>query len=239
MSTFLLVHGAMHGAWCWYKIIPRLENAGHCVLAPDLPGLGMDRTPVHTITLGSYVDRICEILDAQEEPVILVGHSMGGAVISQAAEYRPEKVRLLVYVAAFLLQPAQSLLHVAARDKETQVLRNLYYSKDKVCTLFKPEALKEALYEDCSDEDLALARSLIGPQPVAPSSEPLSLTHDHFGSVPKVYVECLRDKAITPRVQQKMYTATPCKTVLTMDSSHSPFFSKPDELADKLLDLAK
>ena len=92
MSTYLLIHGAWHGAWCWYKVIPRLERAGHRVVAPDLPSLGIDRTPVAQISLDTWTDSICGLLDAQDEPVILVGHSRGGILISQAAEKRPEKI---------------------------------------------------------------------------------------------------------------------------------------------------
>src|SRR5882757_3365811 len=54
MSTFLLVHGAWHGAWCWYKSIPVLQRAGHKVLAPDLPSLGIDRTPITAVTLDMW-----------------------------------------------------------------------------------------------------------------------------------------------------------------------------------------
>lgn len=238
MSKFILVHGAMHGAWCWHKIIPRLETSGHRVTAVDLPSQGIDRTPAQTVTLGRCVDRVCEILDTEKEPAILVGHTMGGAVISQTAEYRPNQVEMLVYVAAFLLKPGQSILHLAARDRRTQVLSNLYYSEDKVCTLFKTEALKHALYGDCGDEDIALAKSLLVPQPVGPSNEPVQLTEANFGRIPRVYVECLKDKAISPEIQKSMYTAMPCKQVLSIQSSHSPFFSRPDELADYLLILA-
>jgi pimeloyl-ACP methyl ester carboxylesterase len=81
MNTFVLIHGGCHGAWCWYKIIPRLEQLGHRVIAPDLPSHGRDKTPVSTVTLQSYVDAVCAILDAQREPVVLVGHSMGGGII--------------------------------------------------------------------------------------------------------------------------------------------------------------
>lgn len=91
MSTYVLVHGAWHGAWCWKYVIPILENEGHNVIALDLPGHGEDKTPIPEITFDAYAKRVCKILDEQSEPVVLVGHSMGGAVISQVAEYLPSK----------------------------------------------------------------------------------------------------------------------------------------------------
>lgn len=92
MSTYLLIHGAWHGGWCWRK--------GHRVLAPDLPGHGDDGTATAAVTLASYADRICEIASTQTEPVILAGHSMGGLAITQAAENCPTSIGALVYVCA-------------------------------------------------------------------------------------------------------------------------------------------
>lgn len=74
MTTFVLIHGAWHGGWCWDKVVPLLEQAGHVAVAPDLPSHGADRTPVAEVTLDAYVARVCEILDAQPEPVVLLGH---------------------------------------------------------------------------------------------------------------------------------------------------------------------
>ena len=81
MATFVLIHGAWHGGWCWRKVVPHLEAAGHTVIAPDLPSHGDDPTPAAEVTLDDYVRRVCEILDAQDEPVVLVGHSMGGLLV--------------------------------------------------------------------------------------------------------------------------------------------------------------
>ncbi len=91
MSTFVLVHGAWHGGWCWQLSAPMLEQVGHRVLTLDLPGLGDDTTPVQNITLAAYSEAVARVVNAQPEPVILVGHSMGGVAITQAAELLPRK----------------------------------------------------------------------------------------------------------------------------------------------------
>lgn len=95
MSTFVLIHGGWHGAWCWDRVAPLLEQGGHEVVSFDLPGHGEDRTPSVEVTLEGYTDRVVEALDALSEPVVLVGHSLGGTAISQAAERRPEKIEKL------------------------------------------------------------------------------------------------------------------------------------------------
>ena len=235
MGTYVLIHGAWHGAWCWKKVIPLLEKEGHKVVAPDLPGHGKDKRPIADITLQAYTDRVCQILDEQSDPVVLVGHSMGGVVITQTAEYRPEKISKLVYVTAFLLQNGEFLLQHAEPDTEALVLPNLIMSEDQSYANVKQEALKEVFYADCSDEDVEFAKSRLVPQAAAPFATPVSTTEKNFGRVPRVYIACLRDRAISPLIQEKLYTALPCENVISMDTSHSPFFSAPEELAKHLL----
>src|SRR5690348_7432805 len=77
MSVFVLIHGSWHGGWCWERVTPLLRAAGHRVIAPDLPGHGHDAPPVER-AYERYVPFVCGLLDAQPEPVVLVGHSSGG-----------------------------------------------------------------------------------------------------------------------------------------------------------------
>ena len=237
MSTYLLIHGSWHGGWCWYKVLPRLEKAGHRVVAPDLPSLGMDRTPIAQISLDIWTNSVCQLLDAQAEPAILVGHSRGGILISQAAEKRPEKVKTLVYLAAYLLRNGEALLQVAQEYGSSMVLPNLLLAEDQSYATVREAALKEAFYGECSDDDIALARLLLVPEALSPSATPIRITESNFGRVPRVYIECLRDKAIPPALQKKMYTALPCQKDISLDTDHSPFFSAPDELVTHLLSL--
>jgi pimeloyl-ACP methyl ester carboxylesterase len=236
MSTYVLIHGAWHGAWCWDKVVPLLEKEGHVVEAIDLPGHGRDKTPIPEVSLKAYADRVCEVLDDQPEPVVLVGHSMGGAVISQAAEYRPGKVETLVYLAAFLPQNGESIFQFTAGDAEALLGTIIIMADDGSCTL-RDEGIKETLYADCSDEDVEWAKSLLGPQALAPIASPLSTTEENFGRIPRVYIECLRDRTVSPSLQKRMYTALPCRTVISMTTSHSPFLSAPEELVAHLTSL--
>ena len=238
MSTYVLIHGAWHGAWCWERVVPLLARAGHRVLAPDLPGHGRDRTPVRDVTLRAYADRVCQVLHEAAEPVVLVGHSMGGTVITEAAERRPADVGTLAYVAAFLLRESESLIQIASADREALVLPNLVVSEDQASATVRPEAIRDAFYGDCAPEDAARAQSLLVPQALAPFQTPVRMTRARWGRIPRVYIECLRDRAISPSVQRKMYTALPCRKVIAMDTDHSPFYSAPRELADHLLALA-
>jgi pimeloyl-ACP methyl ester carboxylesterase len=238
MATFVLVHGAWHGGWCWRKVVPLLERAGHRALAPDLPGHGSDRTPLAQVTLRAYADRVCQVAAGEREPVILVGHSMGGAVISQAAEQCPDSVRTLVYLAAFLL-PGGSSLFEAARGGEQGVLSShLRPEPANGRMLVADEGLVPSFYHDCSAEDVAFARARLVPQALEPLGATLETSDARFGRVPRVYVECLRDQAIPIALQRKLVAAMPCRKVVSLDTSHSPFFSAPDALARELAALA-
>ena len=151
MSYYVLVHGAWHGSWCWEKVVPILREAGHEVGAPDLRGHGEDETPAAEVTLADYAERVCDILDEQPEPVVLVGHSMGGIVTSEAAERRPEKIRLLVYLTAFLLPNGRSLLDVGQTDEESLVLPNVAVDEEKGIITIRKDAAKDIFYGDCSE----------------------------------------------------------------------------------------
>ena len=95
MARIVLVHGAFGRAACWDRVVPGLRTAGHSVEAIDLPGQGDDPTPVEQVTLDRYAQRVCEAL-AEGPPAVLVGHSMGGMVITQAAARCPSLVARLV-----------------------------------------------------------------------------------------------------------------------------------------------
>lgn len=237
MSTYVLIHGAWHGGWCWDKVVPLLEKKGHKVEAPDLPGHGKDKTPMPEISLQAYVDSIYSILDVQPEPVTLVGHSMGGVIITQIAEHRPERIRTLVYLAAYLLQNGESAMQVQMQDLESLLGPIIIMAEDQTYITVRDDAVKEVFYGDCQDEDVARAKSLFVPQALAPLAMPVNTTEGNFGQVPRVYVECVHDRVISPSAQKKMYTALPCKKVMSMETGHSPFFSAPEELTAHLTSL--
>ncbi len=237
MSTFVLIHGGWVGGWSWHKVVPLLEKQGHTAVAPDLPSHGRDRTPTATVSLQSYVDSVCKIVDAQAEPVVAVGHSMSGAVITQAAEYRPDKIRVLVYFSAFLPRNGESVFQIVQRDPQTLGPQHMIISEDHSWAMIKEELLKDMAFADCSDEDIALAKALLVPQPIAPLATPVTTTEANFGRVPRVYIEALQDRALFPSLQKEMYTALPCQKIISMHTSHFGIFSAPGEFARHLMSL--
>jgi pimeloyl-ACP methyl ester carboxylesterase len=230
MNTYLLVHGSWHGAWCWEKVVPLLTQAGHQVITLDLPGHGNDQTPAAEVSLQTYADSICKVLDAQPEAVILVGHSMGGIAVSQAAEYRPQKIKMLIFLAAALLRDGESASEVVQPEQDPSGLPSFTIDESQGTVTIRKDVAQEILYGNCSDENAAQAILRLCPEPLAPLTTPLKLSQENFGRIPRFYIECLRDQTVSPMTQKKMYTATPCREVQLIDTDHSPFFSAPEEL---------
>jgi pimeloyl-ACP methyl ester carboxylesterase len=225
VATYVLVHGAWHGAWAWDHVTPLLEADGHRVIAVDLP----------RSTLEANVATIREAIESAGDPVILVGHSAGGMWITQTAEEVPERILRLVYVTAFLPSDGQALGDLAADDI---VQTNLIVDEEAGTALVAEEARREAFYAECSDEVASAASARNIPEALAPFAAPVQLTAERNGSIPRAYIECLRDKAIVIDKQRSMQAARPCDPVFTIDTDHSPTLSRPAELADALLALA-
>jgi len=234
---FVLIHGAWHGAWCWYKIVAGLEEAGQQATALDLPSGGIDGSPPDTVTLEAQANRVIALLDSLSEPVVLVGHSAGGAVISLVAEARPQKVEKLVYLTAFLLPDGVSQASVAAQDSQSLITRHLVFHPDGTIEV-DPAARREVFYGDCDDRDVTLAQSLLKPSGLRPVADTVRVG-SNFAGVRRFYITCRRDRAISPSVQRSMYTALPCEMVLSIGSSHSPFFSHPAALLRALAKIAR
>ena len=238
MKTFILIHGSWHSAWNWHRVLPILKEKGHRVIAIDLPGMGRDKTPLGKVRMQTTVQYICDIIDSVEGKVILVGHSKNGIMISQAAEYRPQKIEKLIYLAAYLVPGGKTQREYSIQDTQGVLKPFVMLDEQKESSILQPEIYKEGLYHDCDDYITQLANLLLSAEPFESGIVPLSLTEENFGTVPRYYIECTEDRAVTPFIQRKMYTETPCKRVYSMATSHSPFFSRPEELSDIFCEIA-
>lgn len=238
MATFILIHGSWHNAWNWHKVIPLLEKNGHKAIAIDLPGMGRDKTPIENVTLQTSVDKIISVIDSITEKVILVGHSKNGIMISQAAEYRPHKIEKLVYLAAYLIPNGKTQREYSMQDTGGVLKPYVTFYEETKSTTLQPEIYKEGMYADCDDSITEMAKLLLSHEPFTSGITPLQLSDENYGSIPRIYIECTADKAVTPFIQRKMYTKMPCKKVYSMNTSHSPFFSRPEELCEIFEEIA-
>jgi pimeloyl-ACP methyl ester carboxylesterase len=236
MKTFILVHGSWHSSWNWHLVMPLIEKAGHKAIAVDLPGMGRDKTPIEQVKMKDTVARICSLIDEQDGKVILVGHSKNGIMISQAAEYRPDKIEKLVYLAAYLIPNGKTQGEYSAMDKAGLLKPYVTRFEETNSHTLQSSIFREGLYHDCPDYIVDLAKVLLSHEPVESAITPLQLTDENFGRVPRIYIECTEDRAVTPFIQRKMYSELPCARVYSLKASHSPFFSQPVELTNILLE---
>jgi len=239
MSTFILIHGSWHSAWNWHRVLPLLKSKGHKVIAIDLPGMGRDKTPIREVRFSSTVQQLCTLIQEQDEKVILVGHSKNGIMISQAAEYVPEKIDKLVYLAAYLIPHGKTQAEYSAMDTGGVLKPSVTRYPELNAHTLAPEIYKEGLYHDCEDHIPELARLLLSHEQVESATIPLELTNENYGRVRRFYIECTEDRAVTPFIQQKMYEEISCEKVYKMATSHSPFFSRPSELCAILCEIAE
>lgn len=221
----LLVHGAWHGAWCFAALQHALDELGVPSLAVDLPGHGASTEPL--TDLYGDADQVVRVLAQQAAPVVLVGHSYGGAVITEAAA-RHGAVHHLVYLTAFALEQDESVMGMLASLPDARVqLGKAMQFRDDGTSVLDPELAAPALYGDCEPAPVQAALARLSPQPMLNLGQPS--TGDPRRTIPSTYVRCLRDQAIHIDHQDAM--AARCDDVVTLDCDHSPFLSRVAETA--------
>ncbi len=235
-SAVALVHGAWHGAWCFDRVTPYLEEAGVSALAIDLPGHGADG--------GSFTDlhgdasHVLATLDDIDGEIILLGHSYGGAVITEAGVH--PSVRHLVYLCAMVLDQdetcqtaATDIMSTLSHEGRPSVVDGLVMNSGGTSTL-DPVSAAACLYNQCDVETVNWALSHLGPQPMENlGQKPSSVA---WRERPSTYITCSDDQAIHPGLQTVL--ATRCTYSLEWPTGHSPFASDPQLLSDFLIELA-
>jgi pimeloyl-ACP methyl ester carboxylesterase len=237
MATFVLIHGSWHGGWCFDGVKAMLEAAGHEVIAPDLPGMGGDEAALRAVTLegwGDFAAGLC--LNAAQHPVVLVGHSRGGIVISAAAEQVPETVDALVYVCAMMLPDGMSRAGFRSMVPPNAAYAAMVSATENDAGTVVDPALAPQVFAQLSPANaVAAAMTRLVAEPNGPRDAPLRITPDRFGSIPRTYIECTADRTIPIESQRLMQQLVPGAKVITLDADHSPFLSRPRELADALI----
>jgi len=236
-NTYVLVHGAWQAPYVWNAVRDDLTNKGNKVIVVELPGHGKDTTPTYALNLDVYRDKVIQELSAAEDPVILVGHSMGGMVVTAVAEKIPARIRKLVYIGAFVPQSGQALAEIS--DPESKLGPSLIPSEDRLTIDVKREDLTALFIADGSTQAKQSVLDNYRAEPAIPFTTKVNLTKEHFGSVDKVYIKTLQDIVISPGLQDRMIAAAGIKTIYSVNTSHSPFLSRPHEVAELLFKIGQ
>jgi pimeloyl-ACP methyl ester carboxylesterase len=236
-QTYVLVHGAWQAPYVWNEVRNDLTSKNNNVVVVELPGHGTDNTPTHTLNLDVYRDKVIQQLSSIDGQVILVGHSMGGMVVTAVAEKVPTKIRKLVYIGAFVPQSGQALAEIS--DPQSQLGPSLIPSQDQLTLDVKKEDLTNLFIADGSAQAKQLVIDNYRAEPAIPFGTKVTITPEHFGAVEKVYVKTLQDIVISPALQDKMISAAGIKTIYSVNTSHSPFLSQPHQVSELLLKIAQ
>ncbi|QYG93879.1 alpha/beta hydrolase [Iamia sp. SCSIO 61187] len=229
MGSFVLVHGAWHGGWCWDRVTTRLVGAGHTVIAPDLTGLGADAAALDRhVGLGTHVDDVTAVLEQAVEPVVLVGHSYAGFVVRQAADRRPEAVAQLVLLDAWFGADGQSLF-----DRAPAWFRDaLSASAARDGDGWRLPPPPPSLVGVDDPADVAWVAPLLTDHPLRTFTDPTVLS----GAV-----DAVPTRAITVAPESLPFRAWAAEAgwaVTTLATGHDAMVTAPDALAAALTDAA-
>jgi pimeloyl-ACP methyl ester carboxylesterase len=208
----VLVHGAFHGGWCFDPVVKELESAGIRTIAVDLPSVGDGGGP--RADLHGDAAHVREVLDSVDAPVLLVGHSYGGAVITEAGVH--PNVRHLVYLCALIPGEEETPAQLLGAPDRPDV------GNDPV----PPPSAEQAasrFFHDCDEADVTWAVAKLQPQSFAwMGQRPLAAA---WRERPSTYAVCSNDRVVSVDLQRAW--ASRCTTSIEWDSSHSPFLSHP------------
>jgi pimeloyl-ACP methyl ester carboxylesterase len=278
-TPVLFLHGFWHGTWCWSPVLARLAGAGARALAVDMAGHGLcarrpaaaTRRPFDPALLatepspvaGTGLDQAGDLLVSQVkalgggQPVVVVAHSMGGNVLTRAAQQAPGLFAHAVYLAALMPAsgiPASSYVFMPENAGELVVPSLVADPAVTGALRLDPasadpgyrQRLRDCFYGDLDPGLADAAIALLTPDaPAGIAAAGTTLTADGWGSVPRTYVVCTRDMALRPAMQRKLITdadaAFPANptTVRNLDTSHSPFLSMPGTVADIVLEVSR
>jgi pimeloyl-ACP methyl ester carboxylesterase len=227
VTTFVLVHGAWHGAWCWQPLVSELERRRARAIAVELPAEDVDAG------CDEYARRVLEQAPATDD-IVLIGHSLGGLTIPLVAVHRP--VRALVFLCALLPAPGRSLVDQLRAEPDIFVPGfDATIARDAAGCSYWPdrEAAIAGLYGDVDRAEAERAYARLRPQARLPSVEPCPL--EAWPGVESIVIVAKDDHAIAPSWSRRAVRERLGAEALELPGDHSPFLSRPVALAELLL----
>ena len=242
--TYVLVHPAWHGGWCWKKVSPLLRARGHDVYTPTLTGLGERSHLAHPeIGLETHIQDVVNVLKYEDlGQAILVGHSSSGAVITGVADRVPEQLAHLVYLDAFVPADGQAMMDIIPPERRQGMEQRVQAEgKGWLLPSLAPAPWDQFLREawDITDEaDRGWMLTRLGPTPFKVFKDPVRRSNPAAEKLPRTFIRCLQ----WPNPMFDRYADTARRTTgwryRELQTSHEPFVTHPQELANLLLDPA-
>lgn len=240
MAEIVLIHGAWQGSWVWADVVPRLTGAGHRCHAVDLPGSAPGQVDREKVTFRDQVAFLEDLVTGIGEPVVVVAHSGGGLAASQIAENMPDNIAGIVYVAGIMLPDGKRFAEVVEScvgDEPSAVGIWPYLDHLEGVSAMPEAAAIEIFFHDGAEDLAAGAAAKLTPQSNAARDASPHITEGRFGTVPRIYIEALKDRSVVPFVQRRMQELVPGAIVCSIDTGHAPMVADP-ALLSEILDQA-
>ena len=244
MATFVLVHPAWHGGWCWKKVTPLLRAQGHEVFTPTLTGLGERSHLAHPlIGLETHICDVVNVLTYEDlSDVILVGHSNGGTLITAVADRVPERLAHLVYLDAWVPEDGQATIDLTAINfpRETLETRVRTEGYGWLLPSLRPVPWDEFVRDVwlvTDEDDRRWMVERLGPTPFKTFTDPVRRTDPRAEALPRTYIRCLQNPSPAFDRFAEAARSTPGWRYRELATGHEPFVTMPRELADLLLEI--
>jgi len=237
MANFLFIHGGMHGAWCWVKVIDILETGGHHCLDMDLPGAGLDRTPRKDVTFDTYLEKIDHFIEVNDlKDINLVGHSIAGMLLPQIALDERTGVYNIIFLVAYVPDVGQSIIDLMPENRK-QLFIDEANKSDEGSFLADYENARNLFFSDLDEESAKNYYSLLTPQPLEPCQHKSDV---ELSSIEQSvhYIICKKDRVLPNDLSIEFIKKLNCD-VHEIDSGHDVMLSHPKELAELLEKIAK
>jgi pimeloyl-ACP methyl ester carboxylesterase len=232
--TFVLIHGAWHGGWCWQRVAPHLAASGHRVLAPSLPGLAERANELSAATgLSTHIDDVAALMARQDlHDVVLVGHSYGGLVITGVADRAASRLSHLVFLDAVIVGNGEpwSAVHTPAR---VAAWARLAMPSGGVSL----PPIDSGAFGIASAADRAWVNRQLTPHPYRTYTEPLRLSHPLGNGVRKTHIACHGPGALSAAARRVRIDAAAGWRIRSLAAAHDAMITAPAALADMLLSI--
>lgn len=234
-STFVLIHGAWHGGWCWERVARRLEAAGHRVVAPSLTGLADKAAALsRAVDLETHIADVAAALESiGPDAAILVGHSYGGLPVTGAADRAPRRVARLVYLDAVIVPDGGRW-----SDTHTPALIATWERAAAASGGVSVPPVDARAFGVTDPLDRAWVNSRLTPHPFATYHQRLRLRGGTVASTPKLNIVCRGPSALPASARPVPMAAGAGWTTRTLDAGHDAMVTAPEALARLLLESA-
>jgi len=235
-KTFVMIHGSWHGGWAWQGVVRQLSKSGHRAEAPTLPGHGPGAIRLGIAHRDCVRSVVAYIQQQRLKEVVLVGHSFGGSVIQKVAEEIPSLIERTIFLDALIVKDGHCVFDELPAEY-VALFNGLARTSSDNTMLIPWEIWRDNFIQDAPEREAHSIWEQLSPEPNQVNLDRLDLKRFYSLGIPKSFIYCRQDKALPPGCfHPQMSSRLGQFKLLEMDGSHEVMFTRPEELADKIIE---